>query len=69
VRHPLYLGTFLFIWGWFMVYPAVSFLICNSIITIYTLIALRFEERKLIREYGNDYIQYRKKVPSLIPRF
>ncbi len=69
VRHPLYLGTFILIWGWFIFYPSLSFLICSSIITIYTLIALRYEEQKLIREYGNDYIQYRKKVPSLIPKF
>ena len=68
VRHPLYLGTFVFIWGWFILSPSISFLISSSIITIYTLIALRFEEQKLIEEFGDDYIQYRKKVPSLIPK-
>jgi methanethiol S-methyltransferase len=68
VRHPLYLGTFVFIWGWFIFYPSVSFLICAFIITFYTLVALKFEEQKLIEEFGNDYIQYRKKVPSLIPK-
>jgi len=68
VRHPLYSGTFVFIWGWFVFYPSLSFLICSSVITIYTLIALKYEEQKLIQEYGNDYIQYRKKVPSLLPK-
>ena len=68
VRHPLYLGTFVFIWGWFILYPSISFLICCSIITLYTLIALRFEEQKLIEEFGDDYIQYQKKVPSIIPK-
>ena len=68
VRHPLYSGTFIFLWGWFIFYPALSFLICSSIITLYTLIALKYEEQKLIQEYGNDYIQYRKKVPSLLPK-
>ena len=68
VRHPLYMGTFVFIWGWFILYPSISFLICSTIITFYTLIALKFEERKLIQEFGNDYIQYQKKVPSLIPK-
>jgi len=68
VRHPLYSGTFIFIWGWFIFYPSVSFLICSSVITLYTLIALKYEEQKLIQEYGNDYIQYQKKVPSLLPK-
>ena len=68
VRHPLYLGTFIFIWGWFILYPSISFLICSCIITIYTLIALKYEEQKLIEEFGNDYIQYRKKVPLIIPK-
>jgi len=68
VRHPLYLGTFLFIWGWFILSPSISFLISNGIITIYTLIALKFEEQKLIEVFGDEYIQYRKKVPSLIPK-
>ena len=69
VRHPLYLGTFVFIWGWFLLSPSITFLISNCIITIYTLIGLHFEEEKLIREFGDGYIQYKKKVPRLIPKF
>jgi len=69
VRHPLYLGTFVFIWGWFLLYPSLSFLICCSIITIYTLIGMRFEEEKLIKEFGDEYVEYQKKVPRLIPKF
>ena len=69
VRHPLYLGTFVFIWGWFLLYPSLSFLICCSIITIYTLIGMRFEGEKLIKEFGDEYVEYQKKVPRLIPKF
>ncbi|MFL5739029.1 MAG: methyltransferase family protein [Flavisolibacter sp.] len=67
VRHPLYLGTFAFIWGWFLAFPFISLLISNTIITMYTLVAIRFEERKMIDEFGDAYILYRKKVPALIP--
>lgn len=67
VRHPLYTGTFLFIWGLFIFMPYCSLLISNFIITIYTLIGIRFEENKLIREFGTSYIEYRKKVPKIIP--
>ncbi len=68
VRHPLYLGTFIFIWGIFLAYPYLSTLISNIIITGYTLIALKFEEKKLLIEFGDEYETYRKNVPRLIPR-
>jgi methanethiol S-methyltransferase len=68
VRHPLYLGTFLFIWGLLGLFPMLSLLISNLIITIYTLIGIRFEERKLVKEFGNQYIAYQERVPKIIPR-
>ena len=69
VRHPLYLGTFLFIWGLLPMFPILSLLIANVIITIYTLIGIRFEEKKLIHEFGESYLEYQRTVPMIIPRF
>ena len=68
VRHPLYLSTFLFIWALWMVYPRLSLLIANVIITLYTLIALRFEEQKLIAEFGEEYRTYQREVPMILPK-
>ena len=67
VRHPLYLGTFAFIWGLFLLLPYLSLLIANFIITVYTLIGIELEERKLVAEFGKDYEDYRRRVPKLIP--
>lgn len=67
VRHPLYLGTFFAIWGGFLVYPILSLLIGNFLITSYTLLGIIFEERKLIAEFGADYKKYQQTVPKLIP--
>jgi protein-S-isoprenylcysteine O-methyltransferase Ste14 len=67
VRHPLYLGTFAFIWGSFVIRPYLSVLIANIIITVYTLIGIKLEEDKLIAEYGESYNQYRKNVSRLLP--
>ncbi len=67
IRHPLYAGTFLFIWGLFIFLPYASLLISNFIITIYTLIGISFEEQKLIQEFGHSYEEYKKKVPKIIP--
>ena len=69
VRHPLYTATFIFIWGWLILYPYLSVLIVDIIITVYTLIGLHFEEQKLEKEFGNAYRVYKQKVPMLIPKF
>jgi methanethiol S-methyltransferase len=68
VRHPLYLGTFLFIWGLFFIIPHLSLLISNIIITLYTLIGIRYEEEKLVAEFGDAYTSYQKQVPMILPR-
>jgi len=67
VRHPLYFGTLLFAWCYFLWQPSASNLISCICITLYTRIGVYFEERKLVREFGEDYIAYTKKVPMLVP--
>ena len=69
VRHPLYLGTFAFIWGLFLLMPYASVLITNIVITIYTLFGIHLEEQKLLKEFGSDYAHYRLQVPRLLPSF
>lgn len=69
VRHPLYTGTFMAIWGAFIFYPLYSLLIANFILTVYTLIGIELEERKLEKEFGAAYTTYKQKVPKLFPSF
>lgn len=67
VRHPLYSATLLFIWSIFLSKPLLSNLITCICITAYTLIGIYIEEKKLIKEFGNNYITYRSATPMLIP--
>jgi methanethiol S-methyltransferase len=67
VRHPLYLGTFLFIWGLFFIIPQLSLLLSNIIITVYTLIGIVYEEQKLEMIFGEQYKNYKARVPKIIP--
>jgi protein-S-isoprenylcysteine O-methyltransferase Ste14 len=65
VRHPLYTFSLLFLW----LTPSVS---QNSLTvyigsTLYILIGAYFEERKLLREFGESYAIYKKSTPMLIP--
>ena len=69
MRHPLYTGTFLFIWGLWLLIPSVSWLIGVLVITAYTLFAIKLEEAKLVQEFGDKYREYQRTVPKLIPRF
>jgi len=65
VRHPLYTAGLVFIW----LTPVMTLnrLVLFLSLTIYILIGVYFEERKLMREFGNAYEDYRLKTPMLIP--
>ncbi len=69
VRHPLYLGTFLLIWGFFLLLPYGSLLVTNVIITLYTILGIGYEEKKLILVFGEKYVRYKEEVPMLLPKF
>lgn len=69
VRHPLYTATLAFVWSIFFLHPALSNLLSCVCITVYTIIGIRYEENKLIRNFGKSYIQYRSATPMLIPKF
>ena len=69
VRHPLYSGTILFVWGLFFIFPILNNLIAVVLLTIYVLIGIGFEEKKLLNEFGKKYQEYISKVPMLIPDF
>lgn len=64
-RHPIYFFSLIFLW----LIPLMSWNILAFAIgvTLYTLIGSRFEERKLIHEFGQAYIDYRKITPWIIP--
>jgi protein-S-isoprenylcysteine O-methyltransferase Ste14 len=67
VRHPLYIGTLLLVWSLFLFFPWLSNLLACGMITLYTLAGIQLEERKLLRQFGQPYADYRRKVPMLIP--
>lgn len=69
MRHPLYSGTLLFIWSLFLLFPYAKNLLACFMITGYTLYGVQLEEKKLLEQFGERYLQYRNRVPMLIPRF
>lgn len=65
VRHPLYTAGLVFIW----LIPVMTFnlLAFNIGLSGYILVGAIFEERKLLREYGPAYAEYRARTPMLVP--
>jgi methanethiol S-methyltransferase len=64
VRHPFYAGIFPLIWANDL---DVTALITNVILSIYVLIGTFLEERKLIAEFGDAYLEYQQRVSMLFP--
>lgn len=69
VRHPLYCGTLLFVWGLFIIFPMLNNLLAVLLLTLYVWVGIGFEEKKLVKEFGKRYVDYMALVPKLIPGF
>ena len=65
VRHPLYTAGLLFIW----LTPIMSqnSLVITIAATVYINVGAIFEERKLKREFGAAYVEYKAVTPMLVP--
>ncbi len=66
VRHPLMLGFLIAFWA----APTMTagHLLFSIAMTGYILIAVQLEERNLVAALGDQYRDYRRDVPMLVPR-
>jgi protein-S-isoprenylcysteine O-methyltransferase Ste14 len=64
IRHPLYLGAYLYLLG-----GAVSEFGLQTALwgCLYLWIGTWFEERSLVNQYGRAYSEYKEKVPAILP--
>jgi hypothetical protein len=65
VRHPQYFFTLVILWA----SPDLTAdrLLLDGMFTVWIVLGTMLEERDLIEDFGEDYVEYRQHVPMLIP--
>ncbi len=70
VRHPQYTGLFIALFGEGIVHwPTIFSVALFPVIVLAYYLLARSEERKVEEEFGDEYREYRKRVPMFIPRW
>jgi protein-S-isoprenylcysteine O-methyltransferase Ste14 len=68
VRHPLYLATLLVFLALALIYPFPVVIVFSLCMIAYTMIGAYFEERKLVKHYGDEYLEYKKTAGFILPK-
>ena len=64
IRHPFYTGALLIFWAQNL--DGIRLMV-NIILTVYMVIGTFLEERKLVREFGAEYVTYQQRVSMFFP--
>jgi protein-S-isoprenylcysteine O-methyltransferase Ste14 len=67
VRHPQYLGIFLFTLGWLLHWPSLVTLFLWPILLVAYFWLARLEERQAVEQFGSAYTEYAERTKRFIP--
>lgn len=65
MRHPQSLAGLLLLWARDL---TDTDLVINAVLSLYLLIGARIEDKRLLKEFGEEYARYRERVPAFVPR-
>ena len=65
MRHPLY--SLLLVLLWTCPDVTADRLLLNGLFTAWIVVGALLEERDLVREFGESYREYQRRVPMLVP--
>ena len=68
VRHPIYTGALLFCVGSSLITMSLASAGCCVSLGFFYYMISRYEERILKEEFGNDYLNYSRKVGMMFPK-
>ena len=69
VRHPQYTGLFITTVGFLIQWPSLLVLIMWPVLMSAYYKLARREEGRLLEEFGEEFLNYRSRVPAFVPRF
>lgn len=69
LRHPIYSADLALAWGVFFFLPELKIFLSVIWLTAVLLFWLKLEEWALIKKFGSEYEEYKKRTPLLLPRF
>lgn len=67
VRHPMQLGVIITVFA--TPHLTAGHLLFAAAMTIYIVIGIYFEEKALVRQFGDEYCRYQQSTPRLIPGY
>ena len=67
-RHPITFGFLFIMPGIAFIFDFIPLILMTPIYSPMLISLLFYEEKELIRRYGEKYTEYKRKVPFLIPR-
>ncbi len=68
VRHPIYSADIVLAWGIFLYLPKLAVLLSVCWLTFVLVYWAGLEEKALLKKFGEEYREYRRRVPMLVPR-
>jgi protein-S-isoprenylcysteine O-methyltransferase Ste14 len=68
VRHPIYTGAILFYLGATIITMSIASAAFWILIIIFYILIARYEERILTEDFGEEYLNYKKKTGLLFPK-
>lgn len=69
IRHPQYVGFVAIMFGFLLMWPTVlTIAMFPVLLYMYHRLGVR-EEKDMIKEFGQQYLDYKAKVPAYIPRW
>ncbi len=66
-RHPMYLGIWLIFLGYFLTAGTLGSLIHWICLSVYLPFGIYWEEQKLIKTFGQTYLNYQHQIPAFFP--
>jgi methanethiol S-methyltransferase len=68
VRHPIYLGHLCELLGWTVCFGTISLIALTTFAIVTGFFMLRLEDNELEQRFGKPYSDYRRSVPTIVPR-